>query len=345
VVSGQELVDEVRLGAWLEQVRPGGGPVRVERLGASSGIANALFSVFWGGEELVLRRPPTERITASAGNSQREGRLLAALAQTDVRHPRLVAACDDPEVIGAPFVLMEKVDGFTVVSDGLPAGFDSSESRRVMGFEMVDALAELALVDWRAIGLEGFGKPDGFLERQVDRWLWQLGTYGTRDLPGLDELTVWLRGHRPATAPVGILHGDYSMFNVMWAPEPPPRVAAIVDWDTATIGDPIMDFGHLLARWDEEGEERTTLGSEDIPNRHGLATRAELAERYAARTGWDLGALPYYEALSLFKLGVIMEGHWAKAVRDGNAEAAVQHEHTAPGLVTDALAIARGDRH
>ena len=221
-------------------------------------------------------------------------------------------------MIGAPFILMEHIDGFTPVAP-LPAPFDHDPAaRRALGTELVDALAELALVDWRAVGLDGFGKPDGFLARQVDRWLWQLDSYRSRDIPELDTVTAWLRGKLPDPGPTGIMHGDYSMFNVMFAHGAPAHLAAILDWDTATIGEPLMDLGHVLARWDEAGEEPTMLGSADEPNRSDLSSRAELAARYAERTGFDLADLRYYEVLSLFKLGCIMEGHYATAVQQGD---------------------------
>ena len=242
----------------------------------------------------------------------REARLLAALASTEVRHPRLVAACDDSKVIGVPFILTERVDGFTPV-DPLPAPFDHDRvARHGLGIELVDALAELAVVDWQTVGLDGFGKPDGFLARQVDRWLWQLDSYRSRDIPELDTVTEWLRRHLPDPGPIGIMHGDYSMFNVMFAPGAPARLAAILDWDTATVGELLMDLGHVLARWDEPGEEPTMLGSADNGERSGVPSRGELAARYAERTGFDLAHLRYYEVLSLFKLGCIMEGHYAE---------------------------------
>ncbi|HVV29561.1 MAG TPA: phosphotransferase family protein [Mycobacteriales bacterium] len=341
VKADDDLVDVPKLTAWLRHELPADGEATVTRLGAETGIGNALFLVHWGGRSMVLRRPPAERITASAGDTDRERRLLQALVGTGVRHPEYIAWCADPGVIGAPFLLMEQVDGFTPVAE-LPAHLDNAGSRNLLGLEATDALAELSLVDWRAAGLEGFGKPEGFLDRQVGRWLWQLDSYASRELPGLTELASWLRAHTPRTQATGILHGDYSLFNVMCAHDAPLRVNAIVDWDTATIGDPIMDFGHLTARWDEPGE-KTTLGSVDFADRTGLTKRADMAERYAGRTGWDLSALPYYQAVSLFKLGVIMEGHYAKGVRDGS-EAALLHAETGPGLILDALACARGER-
>ena len=335
-------LDRDRLGKWLAGELGGDGPLTVERIGEGTGVANALFLVGWGDRQLVLRRPPASRVTASAGNIDRERRLLAALASTAVRHPRLVAACDDPAVVGDSFILMERIEGFNPV-DPLPEPFASDPNvRRSLGLEAATALAELATVDWRAIGLDGFGKPDGFLARQVDRWTWQLGTYTTRELPYVEEVGRWLRSELPAPGPIGIMHGDYSLFNVMFARSAPARLAAIVDWDTATIGEPLMDLGHLLARWDEPGEEPTSLGSADIADRTGLPSRAELADHFAALTGWDVSSLRYYQVVSLFKLGCIMEGHHAQELRQGATEQ--RFADTAPDLFRDALRIASGDR-
>ena len=338
-----ESIDVGMLQAWLAGNVKGDPPLTLERMGETTGVANALFAVRWGERDLVLRRGPAAKITASAGDTMREGRLLAALADTDVRHPRLVASCDDTTVIGAPFILMEHVDGFTPVAP-LPTPFDHDPAaRRALGTELVDALAELALVDWRAVGLDGFGKPDGFLARQVDRWLWQLDSYRSRDIPELDTVTAWLREKLPDPGPIGIMHGDYSMFNVMFAHGAPAHLAAILDWDTATIGEPLMDLGHVLARWDEAGEEPTMLGSADEPNRSGLPSRAELAARYAERTGSDLTHLRYYEVLSLFKLGCIMEGHYATAVKQGDPTGG-QFTRMSLDIIRDAARIAQGER-
>lgn len=339
-----ESPDAEALERWLRAELGGDGHVRLTRIGADTGVANALFELTWAGRRLVLRRPPASKITASAGDTSREARLLAALADTAVRHPRLVVSCADPTVLGSPFVLMEHVDGFTPVAP-LPQAFATDPAaRHAIGVELIDALAELALVDWRAVGLDGFGKPDGFLARQVDRWLWQLDSYRSREIPELGFVTEWLRDQLPDPGPIGIVHGDYSTFNVMFHPTLPPRLAAIVDWDTATIGEVLLDLGHVLARWDEDGEPPTTLGATDNPDRRGVATRAELAARYAARTGFPLDQLRYYEVLSLFKLGVIMEGHYAAELRAGTAPEAARFVDTSIGIIADAARIARGER-
>jgi len=246
-------------------------------------------------------------------------------------------------VIGTPFTLMERVDGFSAV-DPLPGAFDNVEFRRQIGIELVQALGELATVDWKAVGLEGFGKPDGFLARQADRWMWQLDSYRFRPLPDADVVASWLRDNLPPPGPIGIMHGDYSLFNVMFAKAAPAHLDAIIDWDTATIGEPLMDLGHVLARWDQVGEEPTSLGSADLADRTGLSSRAELTDVFASLTGWDLSNLRYYEVLSLFKLGCIMEGHHVQELKAHTGNEPGRFAETAPGLFRDALRIIRGER-
>ncbi|MCU1364436.1 MAG: hypothetical protein JWL72_3272 [Ilumatobacteraceae bacterium] len=340
--SAKMQIDADALTTWLRAEIGGDGPAVVSSLDTGPGIANALFVVRWDGADFVLRRPPAERITSSQGNIDREQRLLRALSGTEVRHPRLIASTNDPSIIGSPFVLMALLAGFNPV-DPLPAHLaGDAVFRRGLGFEVIDALVELATVDWQAVGLDGFGKPGGFLARQVDRWLWQLDGYRFRPLPDADLIVEWLRANLPSPGPVGIMHGDYSLFNVMFADATPAHLAGIIDWDTATIGEPLMDLGHVLARWDEPGEQPSSLGSSDIADRTGLATRAELIERYGERTGWDLTELAYYEVVSLFKLGCIMEGHHAHEVRIGVA--APRFGDHAPDLFRDAVRIMRGER-
>lgn len=318
--AGIELDVDV-LGEWIGDRLPGAGrPIVAERLGAESGIANALYFVRRGGHEWVLRRPPAVKNHPSAANTEREWRILQALEGTTVPHPAPLLFCDDPDVIGATFMIMGKVDGFTP-GMGLPGWITSDPgAAHALAMAYVDGLVELSKVDWVAGGLEGLGKPEGFLERQVSRWLGQLDGYRVREIPEERFLCDWLEANRPAMSPAAIMHGDYSPYNVMVGNEPPVRLAAIIDWDTGTIGDPLLDIGHLLARWVEPGEEGP-LGSRGADGVHGYPTRKEMAERYADATGRDVTAMPYYEALALFKLGVILEGGHSRAVKAGVATA------------------------
>jgi len=317
------LVDGAALEKWL-----GGGAIDVERI--SSGASNEMFEVRAGSDIWVLRWPPEGR--ADARYIAREFRVLTALDGTDVPHPRPVRLCEDDSVIGVPFYLMERIDGFTP-RDPLPDGFD----RPAAAFALVDGIAALARVDWRARGLEGFGKPEGFLERQVSRWLGQLSTYQARDIPGIDEVAAWLEANVPAMSEPGIIHGDYQFINVMM--RAPATLAAIVDWEQSTIGDPLLDLGWLLAGWSEPGEEGPLrFGSRYLTDREGFPTRAKLAERYARVTGRDLTALDYYVVLALFKLACVLEGSYQRFVTGRSTNP--YHEKMGP-LVIDAIAQAR----
>lgn len=340
---GDSQLDIDALDAWIGDRLPAGG-VRFTavRIGAETGIANALYLIERAGHRWVLRRPPDVKNDPSASSMVREWRILTALEGTPVPHPRPVVLCEDPSVLGVPFLLMEAVKGFTPGFE-LPEPFGSESALRCdLAMAYVDGCAELAAVDWQARGLEGLGKPQGFLERQVPRWVAQLDRYRTRDLPEFDFLCGWLSANTPTMSPAGIIHGDYSPFNVMVAPEPPARLVAIVDWDTGTIGDPLLDLGHLLARWTEPGERpllRVQAGGVD-----GYPTRAAMAARYAQRTGRDLTALTYYEVLALFKLAVILEGRHAREVAAGVAATKTSMATIVPDLLRGAAEFARGER-
>lgn len=336
------LVDVPALERWIGDRLPGAGEaLQVERV--SSGASNEMFEVRRAGQLWILRRPPRHVADPRAHPMAREFRVLGALEQTGVPHARPLLLCEDLDVIGVPFYLMERIEGFTP-RDPLPAPFDSDTAvRRGMAFALVDGIADLARVDWRAAGLAGFGKPDGFLERQVSRWRSQLEKYTTREIPGLDFVAGWLEENRPGMGAPGIMHGDYQFINVMLEPGPPARLAAIVDWEQSTIGDPLLDLGWLLAGWSEENEEELRFGSRYLTDRRGFPTRAEMAERYAARSGRDLARLDYYVVLSLFKLACVLEGSYWRFVTgksdnpmhqkmgDNVLQAARQAEATARG--------------
>jgi len=332
-----------RVTEWVGARLPGAGaPFSAQRIGEGVGIANVLFALRRDGHVFVLRRPPAVKNAPSASNVHREWRILTALEGTPVPHPAPLLFCDDADVIGAPFLIMSFIDGFTPIGT-LPSPYDVPAARRHLGLAMADAIADLSAVDWAARGLHDFGKPAGFLDRQVARWMGQFETYRTRDIPGLDALAAWLEANKPTAQPPGLLHGDYSPFNVMASPSRPERLAAVVDWDSATVGDPLLDIGHLLARWTEPGEE-PALSRLDILDREGLPQRKELAARYAERSGRDLSALPYYEALSLFKLGLILEGGVRRAQAAGDDSGAADTAATVDRLIRVARLFARGER-
>jgi aminoglycoside phosphotransferase (APT) family kinase protein len=336
-------LDVARLDHWIGDRLPGAGsPLEAERMGQGSGIANALYFLRRGGHTWVLRRPPAVKNHPSASDTTREWRILTALEGTPVPHPAPQLFCEDPDVLGATFMIMDRVDGFTPgAAIEEPVG-DDPLRRHQLAMAYVDGIAALSEVDWMSAGLDGLGKPEGFLRRQVGRWVGQLDGYRTRELPEEAFLCEWLEANRPSDSPAAILHGDYSPFNVMVARDLPVRLAAIVDWDTGTIGDPLLDIGHLLARWTEPGEA-AVLGP-PAGGVGGYPTRRQMAARYVERTGRDLTALPYYEALSLFKLGVILEGTYARERAAGVPEADNRMTATVPSLFRTAAAFARGER-
>lgn len=337
-MDSQPGFDVAALDDWIGDRLPGRGiPLRATRMGQGTGEANALYWLRRGEHVWVLRRPPAVINAPGASDMNREWRILAALDGTCVPHPAPLLLGGPGGPLGGPFLIMARVDGFTPVGV-LPPPYHTPRGRRDLGFALVDALADLAAVPWRERGLDGLGRPEGFLGRQVSRWLRQLdgyrsrpGGHPARDIPGLDRVAGWLEASRPPARPPALMHGDYSPYNVMASPRDTRRLAAVIDWDTGTIGDPLLDLGHLLARWTEPGEEPAT-GVWDIEVRDGLPARAELAARYAERTGADLSALPYYQALALFKLAIILEG----SVRRLPAPAAAQRASMVDRLIRHA---------
>ncbi|ONH28088.1 hypothetical protein BL253_20785 [Pseudofrankia asymbiotica] len=297
--------------AWLGGHLPVGPELVVTRI--STGHSNEMFRLEMPGQVWLLRRPPRTANAPGAHSMAREFRVLRALRGSGVPHPEALVHCEDPEVVGAPFLVLSFVTGFAPTLP-LPAPFTGDVAgQREMAGALVDALAAVARFDWRPAGLDGFGRPDGFLDRQVDRWLGQLARYRTRDLPWLDELSGWLRARQPARPVTGLLHGDYTWSNVMFAPDRPGRVAAVVDWEQSTVGDPLLDLGQLTGLWYEQGED---AGGRDpralfcqLP---GNLTRRELVERYARASGLPVDDIAFYQALALFKLACILEGGWAR---------------------------------
>jgi aminoglycoside phosphotransferase (APT) family kinase protein len=307
-------IDLARLGAWMDDEGLPRGPfVDVELL--SGGTQNILLRFERGGERYVLRHPPAHKRKNSDDTMRREARVLAALAETDVPHPRLLAACGDDEVLGAAFYLMEPIDGFTPNAATLPEPYASSaEWRHAMGLSMADGAAAVGAVDHVAVGLADLGHAEGYLERQVGRWRSQLESYSELDgypgpdIPGVEEVGDWLDANRPTDWRPGLIHGDYHLSNSMFRHDR-PELAAIVDWELSTIGDPLLDLGWMLATWPRAGVEAGTVGAgiEDLP------TPDELVGRYAERSNRDLSPIAWYEVLACYKLGLILEGTYARA--------------------------------
>jgi aminoglycoside phosphotransferase (APT) family kinase protein len=235
------------------------------------------------------------------------------LQNSAVPVPRVYAACADPKYIGAPFYLMEYMRGEVIRADGKSFA-NTPERRRAVSEGMVDLLIALQAVDWRAAGLEGFGRPDGYLPRQLKRWIDQLERTlpHTRPLPVMNQVRDWLQARIPESPPATIVHGDYKLDNVMWNPGDPPKPIAVFDWEMSTIGDPLADLGWLLSYWPDPGDDRANPGMATMLPERGLLTRREMLDRYEAKTGRKMKDFPFYQAFAIFKLAIIMEGSYGR---------------------------------
>ncbi|BCK72274.1 phosphotransferase family protein [Streptomyces platensis] len=308
-------LDLTRLRAHLDQERPGlaGGPLRAQLI--EGGRSNLTYRVTDGAASWVVRRPPLGHVLATAHDMQREHRVISALHRTPVPVPETLLLCTDESVIGAPFYVMELVEGtpYRTAAQLAPLG---PERTRAVVLSLVDTLVELHAVDPEAVGLGDFGRPDGFLERQLRRWGKQLTASKNRELPGIDELHEALGRALPASPAPAIVHGDYRLDNVLVGPASAPEVneptrgadtlKAVLDWEMSTLGDPLTDLGLLVMYSSDlglpESPVSTTSGAPGHPS------PAELIERYAARSGRDTSAIAWYTAFAWFKLAVILEG-------------------------------------
>jgi aminoglycoside phosphotransferase (APT) family kinase protein len=274
------------------------------------GHSNVTFALSTG---MVLRRPPRGPLPPSAHDVLREARLLRALAPTPARVPAVLAVCDDPAVIGAPFYVMELVQG-DVVTTALPEPLDNPAERARIADELIDALVEVHAVDWRELGLEGFGKPTGYLERQLRRFLGLWEHNRTRELPQVEQVADWLRANMPASPPATIVHGDYRLGNTMLAPGAPARLIAIFDWEMATIGDPLADVGYMMIHWTQPDDQVGSFSLQSVSSLPGFPSRQELVARYEERSGRAVHSLNWYVALALWKAIVFMEGNYKRAI-------------------------------
>lgn len=318
------LVDLDRLAAWMDDRGLERGPIE-EPERPPGGTQNILLKFRRGERWFMLRRPPLSPRMNGSETMRREARVLGALANTDVPHPRLIAASPEEDVLGAAFYLMEPIDGFNPTV-GLPALHAGDPAvRRRMGLALADGIAALGRVDHVAAGLSDLGRADGFLERQVGRWRKQLASYdeydgwaGPGEIEGIEAVGAWLEAHRPQSFKPGLIHGDYHLANVLYRFDG-PELAAIVDWELTTVGDPLLDLGWLMATWPEtDGPE---AGNVSVTPWDGFPTADELVERYATQTDRDLTHMRWYGVLACYKLGIILEGTHARAAA-GKAETA-----------------------
>lgn len=318
-----------------------------ERLGAESwrdaevelisgGRSNLTFIVRSPAGEVVLRRPPLSNRLPTAHDMGREYRVITALGGTGVPVPETLALCSDEAVIGAPFYVMNRVGGH-IVRGELPAGYaETPVERTAIGTGLIDVLADLHAVDPGAVGLGDYGRPEGYLERQIRRWTTQWSATRVPDDPGgddLDRLSARLAAALPDAPSGPVVHGDYRLDNVLLDPQVPGTIAAVLDWELSTLGDPMADVGLFYLYWQEAGDSpvQVAAGLPTVSRLPGFPTRRDLIERYAARTGRDVSALPWYVGFACFKLAVVLAGVAARGragamIGDGFVELAQRIE-------------------
>lgn len=307
-------IDWERLNRWLDaQGVPGAGPVTAVRK-LAGGLQNSVFLITRGEQEMILRRPGKHLKPKSNETMLREARVLTALEGSAVPHPTVIATCDDPEVIGACFFLMEPLEGFAQ-SGELPGQYATDSSwRRAMGEELVKAAAALGAVDHVAVGLANLGKPDQWHERQVERWRSQLEGYAATpgydpaELPYMDEVGPWLGDNLPTDRRIGLVHGDMQFPNVMFSLKA-PQISGVLDWELVSLGDPLLDLGWILSSWSEPGDPEGKAPM--VRPWEGFLSRRELVERYGALSGRDMTQMPWFFALACYKLACLLEGTYA----------------------------------
>lgn len=307
------------LAAFLDGRLGDARPLRVEAM--RGGGSCEIFSISRGGERWVLRRAPRHASAATAHDVLREFRILDAIKDEAVLIARPVLACEDPAVFGAPFYVMERIDGVPI-RERLPSAWAAAPQLHGQVLEqLIDALVAVHAVDWEACGLRDLAHPERYLERQVQRWLSQLHSYGGRELAVAEHLAGWLDHHRPADQRPALFHGDYKLDNVLYSPDLPPRLLAIVDWEMSSIGDPLVDLAWaLIFHPGPEGTMRLGTSKEPAFAQASVPGKAALIERYATASGRDTSAIGWYDVFSRWKLAIALEGNYAKFLRDESSK-------------------------
>jgi aminoglycoside phosphotransferase (APT) family kinase protein len=322
-VREDERFDAGRVAAYARG-RLEGADVPLEVVQFAGGHANLTYLLRFGSQEYVLRRPPLGPVAATAHDMGREYRVLSVLYQAYPLAPRALLYCDDASVIGAPFFIMERKRGI-VVRREIPSEFGGGEDpvkNRQISEVLIDALADLHQVDYRAVGLGDLGKPEGFMRRQIDGWTARYERAQTRELPIVAELSQWLSDHLPPAPAPALLHNDWRLDNMMLDARDPSRAVAVFDWDMCTLGDPLADLGTLLASWVEPGEGLAgAVMPSGVP---GFLTRREAVARYGERHGIDVSDVPYYFVFGLFKIAVVLQQIFVRYHRGQTKDARFQ---------------------
>ena len=305
-VRPDERFDVAALERYLKDKLPvTGGPLEVEQF--PGGHSNLTYLLRYPGAEYVLRRPPLGPLVPTAHDMGREYRALRALWPVFRPAPRPFVYCDDPAVIGAPFYVMERRRGL-VIRGAEPKEWGGDPAiRRRASLAVIDTLADFHAVDWRAAGLGELGRPEGFVLRQVTGWAARWERAKDREVPAITDVARWLGDRLPAPAAATLVHNDWKLDNVMLDPADPGTVVAVLDWELCTLGDPLVDLGTFLCYWTEEGEPYARQGAAALTSLPGWLTRAELVERYAARSGRDVSTIAWYEVFALYKTAVVVQ--------------------------------------
>jgi len=310
------VIDADRLASWMDGAGLAKGePVELRFI--SGGTQNEIYEIRRGDLHCAMRIPPPEAPAPRDEGIVREWRIIEALGGSDVPHTEAVAVCTDQAVLGRTFYLMGYVDGWSpMTTDGWPAPFDSDvTARQGLAYELVEGIARLSQVDWRAKGLEDLGRPDGFHERQVERWTRFVERIKGRELPGFDVAAAWLREHKPIDYIPGIMHGDYQFANVMFRHGGPARLAAIVDWEMGTVGDPKLDLAWVVQGWPEDTEAPEDAFSSYV-DMTGMPSRDAVLDRYSEVSGRQVDDIDYYVVLARWKLAVVLEQGFQRAGDD-----------------------------
>ncbi|MFI9833162.1 phosphotransferase family protein [Streptomyces sp. NPDC051913] len=308
------MIDVERLADWLDASGLPGKGEPVEHRYVSGGAQNEIYEIRRGDLHCALRIPPPTAPAARDEGIFREWRIIEALNGTDVPHTEAVAVCTDPAVLGRTFYLMEFVDGWSPMGQrGWPTPFDTDlPARAGLAYQLAEGVALLGRVDWKARGLHDLGRPEGFHERQVDRWSRYLERVKGRDLPGFEVAAAWLRAHKPLDYVPGLMHGDYQFANVMYRDGAPARLAAIVDWEMGTVGDPKLDLAWMLRGWPEDTSSPEAASALYV-DLTGMPSRDALIRHYAEVSGRQVDDMDYYDVLAQWKLGVVLEQGFQRA--------------------------------
>ncbi|WP_237686971.1 phosphotransferase family protein [Arthrobacter sunyaminii] len=322
--------------AFFDEQGFGTGPLAWERIG--DGQSNITYRIQRSDQTYVLRRGPRPPLPPSTHDMVREARIQQLLHAEGVLVPRILAVCTDKSVLGVPFYVMSFVEG-VVITDTVPPALESRGQREATSRAVVDALAQLHRVDVTKPDLSGLGRPEGYLERQVKRFsgLWETNT--TRHLPEVHDLADWLEKNRPDSQGMSVVHGDYRMGNLLFSGSAPASVAGILDWEMATLGDPLADLGYLTATYSDPASAPTVMELTPVTREPGYWNRTQLVDRYAERTGFEMGPLPWYQVLALWKSAIFCEAiytRWLQGERPGDEVFGPSLEAGVPHLLQQA---------